>query len=309
MNAFPPNCRSRPIVILGAGGMLGRELAAAIARAGLPCSPFGGRADLDIADSGAVGRALDRLQPVAVFNAAGWTDVDSAEADEASADAANHLGPRHVAAWCAANGARLIHFSTDYVFDGLADRPYRTDDPTSPAGAYGRTKLAGERAIAASGCKHLIIRTSWLYAEHGRNFVRTILRLAGEKRALNVVNDQRGRPTHARDLATTALGLDYAGARGVHHVANDGECSWFEFASEIVRLSGLDCRVNPCSTAEFPRPAKRPGYSVLDLSGTTDLLGPIRHWREALAECVESIARGSAAAPVSPHLHRVASGA
>jgi len=289
--------------------MLGRELAAAFESAGLACAPFVGRADLNIADSGAVQRALDRLQPATIFNAAGWTDVDAAEADEVSADAANHLGPRHLAAWCATNGARLVHFSTDYVFDGVASRPYRADDRTAPAGAYGRTKLAGERAIAASACEHLIIRTSWLYAEHGRNFVRTILRLAGERPELKVVNDQRGRPTHARDLAAIALGLDRAGACGVYHAANDGECTWFEFASDIVRLAGLECRVSPCSTAEFPRPTRRPAYSVLDLSGTTALLGPIRHWREPLAECIASIARGSAASPASPHLHRVVSGA
>jgi dTDP-4-dehydrorhamnose reductase len=178
----------------------------------------------------------------------------------------------------------LLHFSTDYVFDGKASAPYRADAPVDPLGAYGRTKAAGEQAIHASGARHLIVRTSWLYAPWGNNFVRTMARLTRDKPSLKVVDDQRGRPTSAEHLAATALALLDRGATGTFHVTDGGECTWYEFTLAIAKQLGRTCTIAPCTTAEFPRPAPRPAYSVLDLSQTEALLGPMPDWRVNLVE-------------------------
>lgn len=183
-------------------------------------------------------------------------------------------------------GAAVVHFGTDYVFDGRARAPYRVDAPLAPAGAYGRSKARGERALRERGAAHLYVRTSWLYAPWSKNFVRTIAALADARPELRVVDDQRGRPTSAEHLARATLELWDRGARGTFHVTDGGECTWFEFAREVVRLRGASCRVVPCTTAEFPRPAPRPAYSVLNLYETEALLGATDDWRVRLADVV-----------------------
>jgi dTDP-4-dehydrorhamnose reductase len=239
--------------------------------------------ELDIADSAQVERALDGSF-AAVINCAAYTNVDAAESDEEGAMRANAQGPTFLAAACAKRDVALVHFSTDYVFAGDATKPYRVDEPLDPLGAYGRSKARGEQAIRATNGPHLIVRTSWLYAPWANNFVRTISKLSRERETLKVVDDQRGRPTSAEHLAETALGLLEKNARGTHHVTDGGECTWFEFATEIVRLAGNRCVVQPCTSAEFPRPAKRPAYSVLDLSATEAVLGrAMPHWKDALS--------------------------
>jgi len=219
-----------------------------------------------------------------VINCAAYTDVDGAETREAAALAVNATGVQLLARRCRAVGALLVHYSTDYVFDGEARAPYRTDEPRKPQTAYGRTKARGEELIIASGCEHLILRTSWLYAAWGKNFVDTIARLGREKPSLRVVDDQRGRPTSARYLAERSWALVDKRARGIFHVTDGGECTWFEFARAIVSGSGGSAQVEACTSAELARPAKRPGYSVLDLSSTEALLGPSRPWRDNLAQ-------------------------
>ncbi len=276
----------RDVVIVGSSGMLGRELVEACARRGRAAVGLGGREAVDVTSEASVRRMMVETAPGVVINATGYTDVDGAEANPAAADLLNRAGPGNLGRACRDAGALLVHYSTDYVFDGRATRPYRVNDEARPINAYGRSKLAGEREIAASGCRFLLIRTSWLFAPHGRNFVTTIADLASRRPCIDVVNDQRGRPTYAADLADMTLSLLDKEAGGTLHAANDGECSWHELAKAVVEHAGLSCDVRPCATSAHPRPAARPAYSVLDLSTTIDQIGPPRHWREALAECI-----------------------
>lgn len=231
-----------------------------------------------------------------VINAAAYTDVDGAESDEATATRTNGDGVGALAERCREVGATLVHYSTDYVFDGAATEPYRVDEPRCPINAYGRSKAVGEERLEQSGADYLLIRTSWLYAPHGKNFVRTIARACLERPSLRVVDDQRGRPTSAEQLVSTTRRLLAAERRGVFHACDDGECTWFEFARAIVERINPECAVDPCSSAEFPRPAKRPAYSVLDLSKTIEAIGPLLHWRDALRATLDVIARERTAA-------------
>jgi dTDP-4-dehydrorhamnose reductase len=223
-----------------------------------------------------------------VINCAAYTDVDAAETNEDLARQINGDGVGDLANRCAAIGATLIHYSTDYVFSGSATSPYRTDAPRQPLGAYGRTKAVAEERIEQSGADHLIVRTSWLYAPWGNNFVNTIAKLVADRDTIKVVDDQRGRPTSCQHLAATSLALLQNGDRGIYHVTDGGECTWFEFAHEIAKLTGATCDVQPCATEEFPRPAPRPTYSVLDLSKTEAALGAMPHWHEHLAEALNA---------------------
>ncbi len=243
---------------------------------------------LDLTDEHSIEATLTRKYDV-VVNCAAYTDVDGAEANESLALSINAVGAALLAKRCRAADATLVHYSTDDVFPGDADAPYAVDRRLEPIGAYGRTKAAGEEAIEHSECDYLIVRTSWLYAPWGNNFVRTIARLARERDTLRVVNDQRGRPTSAEHLARTTLALLSAGARGIYHVCDGGQCTWFEFAQEIARLTDASCDVRPCETSEFPRPAPRPGYSVLSLTTTEDLVGPMNHWKHNLANVLSRL--------------------
>jgi dTDP-4-dehydrorhamnose reductase len=215
------------------------------------------RAQLDVTDRDAVRAAITGDD--VVINCAAWTDVDGAEEHEQEALRINRDGARNVAE----AAGRVIYVSTDYVFDGTKREPYLESDPVNPQTAYGRTKLAGEGATAEANPHHHIVRTSWLFGPGGPNFVETILRLARERESLRVVDDQVGKPTYTGHLAPELLELAASEEYGIHHRAGAGECSWFEFAREIVERAGFDCRVEPCTTAEFPRPAPRPAYSVL----------------------------------------------
>ena len=223
------------------------------------------RAELDISDRDAVTAAIAAARPDAVINCAAYTNVDRAESDPDGAAAVNAAGAGFVAAAAAAVGAWVLHVSTDYVFDGTKTAPYVESDPTGPRSVYGSTKLEGERSVAQGAPdRHTIVRSSWLFGTAGSCFPATILRLAAERDSLSVVDDQVGCPTFTGHLAQALVALA-AGTPvpGVVHVAASGECSWFEFAVEILRASGASAEVRPCSTDEFPRPAQRPAYSVL----------------------------------------------
>jgi dTDP-4-dehydrorhamnose reductase len=215
------------------------------------------RSQLDVTDRDAVGAAIGRDD--LVFNCAAWTDVDGAEEHEQEAMRINRDGARNVAE---AAGA-VVYVSSDYVFDGAKGEPYLESDPVNPLSAYGRTKLAGEQATAEANPRHFIARSSWLFGAGGSNFVETILRLAAERDSLRVVDDQVGSPTFTGHLAPALLALAQTDDHGIHHVAASGSCSWFEFAREILARAGSDTPVEPCTSAEFPRPAPRPAYSVL----------------------------------------------
>ena len=284
-------------LLLGARGMLGRAFAQLLDHEATPYTALG-HAELDLTSTADI-RAAFETPPKVVINCAAWTDVDGAEAHPREALAVNGDGVGALATACQAADALLLHFSTDYVFNGTATSPYPTNGPRDPVNAYGHSKAVGEELIEKSGCRYLIVRTSWLYAPWGKNFVRTIADLAVRRDHLRVVDDQRGRPSSAEHVARVSLELIRlalsapAGAaprprglssKAILHVTDGGECTWFEFAQEIARRRAPACRVEPCSSAEFPRPARRPGYSVLDLAPTEALVGPMRDWRENLAD-------------------------
>jgi dTDP-4-dehydrorhamnose reductase len=271
----------KPILIIGGGGMLGRAWRELLdGRSVEHAAPS--HAELDITRSADVERWVDERWG-AVVNCAGWTDVDGAEAKPQEAGLVNGVAVGELAKRCASVGCTLIHYSTDYVFNGRGDKPYAVDHLTDPVNAYGRSKLEGELSIKDSGCRHLLIRTSWLYAPWGHNFVRTISKLAAERDSIKVVDDQHGRPTSVEHLAGVSLGLIEADAEGTYHVTDGGECTWFGFAREIARHANPGCRVEPCTSDEYPRPAKRPAYSVLDIGKAEALVGKMPDWKLNLA--------------------------
>lgn len=275
------------ILVTGARGMLGSAL--------LPClqaehQVWGvDKKDFDIGEEVVVGRSFREFRPEFVFHLAAFTDVDGCEADPLKAEQVNALGTRNVARACTEISAGLLYVSTDYVFDGRGKRPYQEDDCPNPISAYGLSKLRGERHVQALVARHLIVRSSWLYGPCGKNFVATILKLAKEHKDLRVVSDQRGSPTYTRHLALKLAELMTAQVFGIFHVAGSGNCSWFEFAEEIVKSGGYpQVRVTPITTREFGRLAGRPAYSVL---GNRRLgqssLGTLPYWREGLAQYLQ----------------------
>lgn len=252
-------------------------------------------AELDITDPQAVRRMVRENDVEVIVNCAAYTNVNKAEEDEATADLINHRAVANLAAAAREQGATLIHISTDYVFGGDGNVPRREDDPVSPLGVYGRTKLAGEKAVAEAGCAALILRTAWLYSEFGNNFVKTMLRLTAQMPQVKVVFDQAGTPTYAADLAGTIHRMissgAYRGNEGTYHFSNEGVCSWYDFAHEIAVLAGLDpARVTPCHSEEFPSPVERPRYSVLDKTKIKETFNiTIPYWRDALERCLERL--------------------
>ena len=268
--------------IIGAKGMLGRALEQLFTREKRAFQ------SLDLPDFDLTQRAqveqLVHSGTRAVLNCAAYTNVDTAETEEALATKLNGEAVALLAEVCAKHNVPLVHYSTDYVFSGDATSPYRVDQPLAPLNAYGRSKAVGERAIWDAMGPHLLLRTSWLYAPWANNFVRTIFKASRTQDALKVVSDQHGRPTSAEHLARATMQLLDKKALGTLHVTDGGQCSWHEFASEIVRLAGHKAQVNACTSAEYSRPAKRPAYSVLDLGPTEALLGPMPRWQDNLAD-------------------------
>ncbi|WP_353809659.1 dTDP-4-dehydrorhamnose reductase [Agromyces sp. SYSU T00194] len=270
------------VLVTGAAGMLGRDVQAALAGRDVTALA---RADLDVTDAAAVAAAVAGHD--VVVNCAAYTKVDDAESHEELAYAVNATGPRLLAEACAATGARLVTISTDYVFDGTATEPYAEDLPRDPINAYGRTKAAGEElALAAHPEGTYVVRTAWLYGAHGPNFATTMLKLAAARETWSVVDDQLGQPTWTADLAAWIVALlDSDAPAGIYHGTNGGRTSWFGFARAVLEEAGLDPeRITPTDSASFPRPAPRPGFSVLGHDGWARAgLEPPRDWREALA--------------------------
>jgi dTDP-4-dehydrorhamnose reductase len=269
------------ILLTGAGGQLGRELARRLPALGELVATD--RAALDLSDPDAIRRTVRAARPQVIVNAAAYTAVDRAEAEPEAAHAVNATAPAVLAEEARRLGALLVHYSTDYVFDGEKRAPYVEDDPPNPLNVYGRTKLAGEEALRASGARHLILRASWVYAPHGRNFLLAIARRARAGEPLRVVDDQTGVPTSAAFLAEASVRIlaRADGAEGLYHLAPTGSTTWCGFARAIVARLGLEVPVTPISTAEYPAAARRPAYSVLDSSrarAAFDL--PAMDWRE-----------------------------
>jgi dTDP-4-dehydrorhamnose reductase len=286
------------ILLFGAGGQLGRELAALALARGVPLTGLS-RTEGDITDAAAVEAALAAHRPALVVNAAAYTAVDRAESEPDAAFAANALGPEILGRACAAVGVPLLHISTDYVFDGTKSGPYVETDPVAPLGVYGQSKTQGEARLRAVCAEHIILRTAWVYGVHGTNFLKTMLRLAAERDSLRVVADQRGCPTATVDLAEAILAVRVAllaGAEpwGTYHVAGSGETTWHGFASLVVaeqaRFTGRNPQVEPIATADYPTPARRPANSVLGSSrfaATFDMRA--RPWQERVREVVTAL--------------------
>jgi len=282
------------VLLLGCGGQIGWELKRLLSSVVELAAPE--RAEADLAQPQSLRAAVRAYRPEVVINAAAYTAVDAAEKDEAGAKAVNAEGPAVLAEEAARLNALLVHYSTDYVFDGTGRTPYREDDPPNPLSAYGRSKLAGEEAIGASGCRHLILRTSWIYAGRGRNFLLTILRLAKERDELRVVADQFGAPTWARSVAAATVRLlGVRDGEGVYNMTCTGQTSWHGFATRIVEQGaslGLCNKVpvRAITTGEFVTPARRPAYSVLSNDRLMADFGiRLPEWNASLDECLKQL--------------------
>jgi dTDP-4-dehydrorhamnose reductase len=275
-------------LVCGAGGQLGQELVLTCPEQcqAIPMT----RSMLDIADPDQVARALDDIEPAWVINAAAFTAVDAAESEPELAHRVNAIGPEILALQCRERNVRFLHVSTDFVFDGTQGRPYAPDAEPNPLGVYGRSKLDGENAVIAAGGSSVILRTGWVYSRHGGNFVKTMLRLMAEREQLSVVEDQIGTPTRARGLALACWGLaDNGDASGIYHWSDAGACSWYDFAVAIREIAlelGLlrqAATLLPIPASQYPTPARRPAYSVLDKTLTRKLLGHSgNHWTSQL---------------------------
>lgn len=302
------------ILLLGANGQVGRSLQRPLADLGeVICATRDGRLDgggvalaADLGDPASLALALDAAAATVIVNAAAYTAVDRAESEPDRADRINHRAVGEIGVWAASHGAAVVHYSTDYVFDGRGDRPYREDDPVAPLGVYGRSKQAGEQALQASGAEQLILRTAWVYAAHGHNFLRTMLRLAGEREELRIVADQIGSPTPAGLIAGTTAALlarwrrlpagERATAQGIYHLTAAGACSWFDFAQAIfdrAQAAGLlprRPRVVPIASVDYPTPAQRPAWSVLGCERLQTRFGlHLPAWEQGLREVVDAL--------------------
>lgn len=289
------------IIVVGKEGQVARSLAER-ARAHGAQAVLVGRPKFDLADPSGIEDALIETGGDVIVNAAAYTAVDQAESDPELAEAINGIGAGVIAGTAAAMNVPVIHISTDYVFDGTAERPYREDDPVSPLGVYGASKLLGEEAVAAEAENHVILRTAWVYSPFGKNFVKTMLRLAADREELGVVSDQFGSPTSALDIADGILGVsrnllerpDDRSLRGLFHMAGTGYTNWAEFAAEIftlsARLGGPGARVRPIRTADYPTPAKRPANSRLDCTKLKEAHGVVLPpWQASLETCVKRL--------------------
>jgi len=280
------------ILLTGRNGQVGWELQGQLAQLGALTAVD--LEELDLCDSAAIRKLVRQLNPRIIVNPAAYTAVDQAEREPELAFAVNATAPGVLAEEAKRIGALLVHYSTDYVFDGKKPAPYVEDDSPAPLNVYGRSKLAGEKAVEISGCRHIILRTSWVYGARGKNFLLTVLRLAKERPELRLVADQIGAPTWCRALAEATKeiiprALDDPSTCGLYHATNGGETSWFEFAVKILRIAGIETPVRPITTAEYPTPAARPANSRLDNSKLRSVFGlSLPDWRSSLAQCMQN---------------------
>ncbi|HFK1545781.1 dTDP-4-dehydrorhamnose reductase [Bacillus albus] len=277
------------VLVTGAKGQLGKDVLYLLENH--PWEVFGfGREELDITNEGEVLERVLSIKPDVIIHTAAYTQVDQAESDEETAFKVNAEGTKYLAQAAEAVEAKFCYISTDYVFDGTKNEPYQVDDPTNPQTVYGKSKLAGEQYTQKYCSKSYIVRTSWVFGLYGNNFVKTMLRLAEEKKELGVVHDQFGSPTYTPDLASFIISLVQSDKYGIYHGSNSGVCSWYEFAKEIFEQSNIEVVVNPLTTEDFPRPAARPKYSVLN-KGTIEENGfeSFQDWKKALKDFLKKL--------------------
>lgn len=282
----------KTIIVTGSNGQLGSELQALVNRFPACRFVFFSRSQLSITDEAALERAMTEHQPQYFINCAAYTAVDKAEEEKQTAFEINGTAVGNIAALCHQYNCKFIHISTDYVFDGNATIPLKESDAVAPVNAYGESKLLGEQLALNNNANVIIIRTSWVYSGYGKNFVKTMVRLMKEKENIGVVNDQIGSPTYAADLAEAIMHIITSGkwVAGIYHYSNDGIISWYEFASEIKKLLGSSCVVNPITTSQFLTPAKRPAYSGLDKSKIQTTFNiRLKNWKEGLEVCLRKI--------------------
>ena len=291
------------ILVTGANGQLGNEMRIVSRNSAdryvftdIFDFPGNDTVHLDITDVEAVKTIISQYDIDIIVNCAAYTNVDKAETDIDACHLLNAKSPENLAVAIREKGGLLIHISTDYVFGGVVyNAPLNEDTPTSPTGVYGLTKLEGEEMIRRSGCRHIIIRTSWLYSEFGRNFVKTMLALTSSKPSLKVVNDQTGTPTYALDLASAIFDIienrKAEDREGIYHYSNEGVCTWYEFARTIAEYAGNDeCEISPCTSEEYPSPVRRPSYSVLDKTRIKKAFGmSVPLWTDSLKKCLNNI--------------------
>lgn len=277
------------VLVFGAAGQVGEEVVSLAIAAGGEVVALS-RADHDVTDTDATRQRIEETRADLVVNASAYTAVDRAEGEPELAMAINGRAPGVMSEASAAAGSTFLHYSTDYVFDGSATAPIPEDAAPSPLGVYGRSKLAGEEAVRAAGGRAFIARTAWVYGLRGSNFIRTVLRVTRAQGQMRVVDDQRGSPTWARDLAAASLRLVEVGSPGTYHLTNGGECTWFELARAVVEIAAVTAEVVPITTADYPTPARRPAYSVL-ANRRWEELGepPLRPWREAVTEFIPAL--------------------
>jgi dTDP-4-dehydrorhamnose reductase len=280
----------KSVLVTGAHGQLGMELNFLSSLLETHSFTFVSHQDLDITDEAAVRELFAKQKFEVLINTAAYTAVDKAESDRETAFKINAEAPGMLAKVCKENSCRFVHFSTDFVFDGTISRPLLETDTTNPLGVYGETKLEGEKLVLENNADALIIRTSWVYSSFGNNFVKTILRLCKEREQLNVIYDQVGTPTYARDLAAAVINIIRSDNwhSGIYNYSNEGVASWYDFAIAIRDMAGLHTNINPIETAQYPTPAQRPKYSVLNKASFKQVFGQtIPYWRNSLEDCIE----------------------
>ena len=277
------------VLVTGVNGQLGFDVVKKLEQKGHQAHGTV-RNDFDLTDDVDVLSYVQKLKPDAIIHCAAYTNVDQAETDRDNAYKVNALGTKYLAQAANEINAKMIYVSTDYVFDGSANKPYEVDHPTKPLGVYGETKLAGEEFLRNSLEQYFIVRTAWVYGFNGNNFVKTMLRLGKERGEVGVVHDQVGSPTYTVDLASFLVELVETEKYGVYHASNSGICSWYDFAVEIYKQAGIQVKVNPLTTDQFPRPAARPKYSVLSKKKIEEQgFTPLRPWEEALSDYLKEI--------------------
>ncbi|SYX86445.1 dTDP-4-dehydrorhamnose reductase [Paenibacillus alvei] len=277
------------ILVTGANGQLGADVVRLFSQEGYEV--FGlERSQLDITDDMMCNKVIGNLQPKVIIHCAAYTAVDNAETDQDNAYSVNAIGTRNIAVAAECVGAKVCYISTDYVFDGTSYRPYVEYDNTNPLTVYGKSKRAGEQLVQSLCSRWFIVRTSWVYGIDGNNFVKTMLKLGKERESLQVVNDQWGSPTYTCDLAAFLEKLVITEKYGVYHASNTGTCSWYEFAKAIFEVAQMPVKVEPCTTEQFPRPALRPRYSVMEpMAIRVNGFPSIRHWKEALIDFIHQL--------------------